>query len=409
MQSKTISMDPAYFYEKAVRYMERYQYEKAVKYFRRITELEPQNPVHFCNLAGALAECGKYDESNQLLTHVLESFQPEMTECHFYMANNYTNLEQWELAEIALMQYLSKDEEGYYLEDCQEMLAFFVDELGRAPLTISQVKSRQGYAEHDDARKCLEEGHFEEAIYKLNQIIEWNPDFIPAYNNLALAYFYVGEYERARQAVQEVLAKEANNLHALCNLAILLQHEGDMHQRNLLVMKLSKIKPLYSDQIFKLATTMGMLEEHKLAYQLFHSLEKKHYEEIANDSCFYHYHAVAAFNIRLIDEAYRCWNIAKEISPTSDVAHFYFDHAENWMSVGKYPNIKLKYHYQLPLSEHLRLLHERSKGNDITNEMDEQFLYSSFEWAIQKGKPELKKIVLDSLELLKDPMLEKLH
>src|SRR6185437_6364197 len=89
-----IQLDATFFFERAVRSLDRFHYDKALKYFRRAVEYEPDNPVNHCNMAGILSEMGQYEESNKILTHILTELEPSMTECHFYKANNYANMEQ---------------------------------------------------------------------------------------------------------------------------------------------------------------------------------------------------------------------------------------------------------------------------------------------------------------------------
>lgn len=107
-QSRVVSltMDESFFFERAVRALDRYQYDKALKYFRKAVELKPGNPVNHCNMAGILSEMGDYEASNEVLLHVLEQIDPSMTECRFYMANNFANMERFEEAEEALLAYL---------------------------------------------------------------------------------------------------------------------------------------------------------------------------------------------------------------------------------------------------------------------------------------------------------------
>lgn len=78
-----IQWDATFFFERAVRSMDRYHYDKALKYFRRAVEYEPENPVNHCNLAGILSEMGQYEESNRILVEILETLDPLMTECFF--------------------------------------------------------------------------------------------------------------------------------------------------------------------------------------------------------------------------------------------------------------------------------------------------------------------------------------
>ncbi|MDB5085588.1 MAG: hypothetical protein JWN30_2474, partial [Bacilli bacterium] len=87
-----IRFDAAYFFQRAVQYLDRHDLFKAKKYFRRSVELEPSNPIHHCNLAGVLSELGAYEESNDILNHVINELDASLAEVFFYMANNYANL-----------------------------------------------------------------------------------------------------------------------------------------------------------------------------------------------------------------------------------------------------------------------------------------------------------------------------
>ena len=59
----------------------------------------------------------------------------------------------------------------------------------------------------------------------LEKLIVENPDFWAAYNNLALAYFYIGEEDQAKALLHQVLDENRGNLHALCNLAVIHYYE----------------------------------------------------------------------------------------------------------------------------------------------------------------------------------------
>jgi tetratricopeptide (TPR) repeat protein len=106
-----LQLDATFFFERAVQSLDRYRYDLALKYFRRAVEYEPENAVNHCNMAGILSEMGNYAESNKVLKNVVDTVDPTMTECYFYMANNFANMEDFEAAEKALLQYLDEDHE----------------------------------------------------------------------------------------------------------------------------------------------------------------------------------------------------------------------------------------------------------------------------------------------------------
>ncbi|GJM69807.1 hypothetical protein HMSSN036_20230 [Paenibacillus macerans] len=148
-----LSMDAGFFFERAVSSLDRYHYDKALKYFRKAVEYEPENPVNHCNMAGILSEMGDYEASNEVLATVLRDIDPTMTECYFYMANNYANMDLFEAAEEALVTYLEEDASGYFLTEAEEMMDLLQYELDR-PTKLKSIKSREGLYEQIRPGPC---------------------------------------------------------------------------------------------------------------------------------------------------------------------------------------------------------------------------------------------------------------
>ncbi len=140
----------------------------------------------------------------------------------------------------------------------------------------------------------------------LKNIIKNQPDFLAARNNLALAYYYIGRLDDAVEMIQKVLQVEPYNLHALCNLAIIHQYTGEVKERDHLICTLKKIVPYNLDNMHKLATTMGILGEHEIAYFMFQRLLKS--GEVPN-STLYHSIATAAWNCSRYQSAKKYWRL----------------------------------------------------------------------------------------------------
>lgn len=393
-----IQMDATFFFERAVRSLDRYHYDKALKYFRRAVEYEPENPVNHCNLAGILSEIGQYEESNSVLEHIIGDVDPTMTECYFYMSNNYANMEDYESAEVALIQYLEEDASGQFLEEAGEMMELLSFELDRAP-DLKNIKSRDDLFQHDRARTLLEEGKFGEAVQVLEQITKNHPDFLAAFNNLALAYFYMGHYEKSADTIDAVLEQEPGNIHALCNMAIFHQHFNQTKPMAKVLSLLKKMKPFQQDQLFKLATTMGILGEHDSAYELFKQLVKIGYADL--DLALYHYVAVAAYNIGKFREAAKYWSLLLK-NDSSKIAEFYLNELES----NPVPERKiLSYHYHLPFEEHFRLM-EAANGEEQDNLKRDPFVRSSLFWALRHGETSTKLKVIQALSSMVDDEVE---
>lgn len=392
-----IEMNANFFFDRAVKSLDRFQYDKALKYFRKAVEYEPDNPVNHCNMAGILSETGDYEGSNEVLKHILDKVDSSMTECYFYMANNYANMELFEEAEKALVTYLEEDSSGQFMDESEELMELLHYELNR-PAKLNRIKSREGMVEHERARELLEEGKFAQAVNMLEEIVEDCPDFLAARNNLALAYYYMGRFAKAKQTIEEVLDLEPGNLHGLCNLAIFFQHEGNTEQRNRLVEMLAATIPFHQEHVFKLATTMGILGKHEEAYSHFRRLLKD--EEFSSDPSLYHYTAVAACNSGHYEVAAKYWRHAKKLDPESVIPDFYLAQLQQRKATGT-KVMKVSYHYHLPFEEQFkRWEHD---GEVMTEEARHNpLIRSSFFWALRHGDPHIKLQVIRTLELIAD-------
>ncbi|MBA4496205.1 tetratricopeptide repeat protein [Paenactinomyces guangxiensis] len=401
-----LQLDAGFFFERAVRSLDRHRYDKAVKYFRLAMEKEPDNPVNHCNLAGVLSELGRYEESNEILETVLTDVDPDLYECLFYMANNSTNMGEYELAEDYLLEYLSLDPEGEYAEDAEEMLEMVAYEMGRPPREPVPAALPAYMQKHEEARLHLEEGRFLQAIELLEELVEEKPDFLAASNNLALAYYYTGRMEEAMKCIGRVLEADPANLHALCNLAVLSCHMGEGEVGRQIIDTLKKLVPFHKEHTYKLATTLGILGEHPVAFELFVRLLKV---EDQPDASLYHYAAAAACNTGRLSLAQKYWKKASALDPDSDVARFYLGQIDEWLNRGETVIPTVSYHYHLPFEEQMMRVDQDGSNHYLIAQLKSNpLLRSSFFWALDHGDHQTKLQVLHVLGWVGDSEVEQL-
>lgn len=391
-----IRLDATFFFERAVQSLDRYHYDRALKYFRKAVEFEPDNPVNHCNMAGILSEMGRYEESNDILRSVLDRIDPAMTECYYYLANNYANMELYEAAEEALVRYLENDLDGQFLDEADELLDLLKFELNR-PTKLSTIKSKENVFAHDKARELLEAGRFADAVKILEDIIEKEPSFLAARNNLGLAYYYMGLFEKSIVTINEVLVSEPGNLHALCNLAIFYQHSNKEGPLRTLVDRLNKTVPFHPEHVFKMATTLGIVGEHKEAYR--HFLRLLRTGELSGEPSLHHFAAVAATNMARYDDAEKHWRQAEKLDAGSPVPLYYLKKLEKVRSGEESP--PSHYHYHLPFEEQFRQW-ENNPGLVTEALKREPLIRSSFFWALRHGDRKTKVQVIQALGLIAD-------
>lgn len=302
-----------YYFAKGLKSYQRRDFHNAKKYLERAMHLEPGEPMIICQLAIVFTELGDFQQSNRLLHLILEEIDEEMVECHYFLANNYAHLGFFKDAYQHANLYLQLDKEGEFAEDTEDLLDLlslegesFEDDLYEQDDLITK---------QDEARSLLESGHFPKAIDLLNDVIKEYPEYWSAYNNLALAHFYLGEVGKADKILNDVLEKNHGNLHALCNKLVFAHYKKDLEQIEFLKGALKKIKPILVEHQFKLGATFALIGEYEVAYNWLRKLQRQGFE---GDGPFYYWLSYSAFHTGHEKIAKICWKKVMEMNPEKE-------------------------------------------------------------------------------------------
>ncbi|PLR99128.1 tetratricopeptide repeat protein [Bacillus sp. T33-2] len=299
-----------YYFAKGIKAYHRRDLHKAKKFFQRAMQLEPGEPMIVCQLAIVLTEMGEYQESIRLLQMILEELDEEMAECHYFLANNFAHMGFFKDAYHHANVYLELEEDGEFADDIAELLeliTFEAEELDEVLYEEDDLIVRQ-----DEARAHLESGHFSKAIEIFESLVEEYPEYWSAYNNLALAYFYLGEAEAASEILDEVLEKNPGNLHALCNGLVFSYYQNKKSEVNKLKKSLKKINPMLADQQYKLGATFALVGEYDFAYKWLKRLYKQGFE---GDGAFYYWLSLASYYTGREQAARALWKKVLEFNP----------------------------------------------------------------------------------------------
>lgn len=393
-------LDAGFFVNRGIRLLNRHDYEKALRCLRRAVELEPSNPEYVCHLASALAELGQFEASNELLQQIIEQMDETMVDVYFYMANNYANMEEYENAEEMAIRYLQESQQGAYAEEAEDLLDYIYFELDLPPRRFLDDSADSVYAKHEAARKSLEEGRFLEALQLLKEIVQANPTFMPAWNNLSLAYYYIGDFDEAMRTIERTLEQEPGNLHALCNLAVLLSHHNRASELVSLLQKLKKVVPFHHEHIYKLATTMGVLGQHEEAFHLYQRMIRT---APPQEACTYHYAAISAYLSGRQDRASRWWQKVKQLDPHAGIADYYLEMLKD-QEAGKEPaHTSIPYNYYQPNANQPA---DKLNGTCVEDFKADPMIRASLLWALQHGKDDVKQTVLQTLAMIGDDEAE---
>ncbi|MHA6260742.1 tetratricopeptide repeat protein [Sporosarcina sp. CAU 1771] len=281
--------DGEFYYKKAVQSMQKDRFEEAHKYLKRATELKPDDPLILMQYGVLVMEEGRFEDALELLlaAHALDSSEEEIV---FYLAEIHAHLGLLRDAKAYAKKYISMDPDGPFADESMEIIDFAEQE--DAFYDEDEVRDGEVYFLQEKARRLMEAGDFKAATELLESIISDNPDFWAAYNNLALAYFYIGKTKKARELLDDILKKNKGNLHALCNLAVFYYYEKKEEELEELLKLLVKIKPYVIEHRYKLGATFALVGKHQEAFNWLRSLQKRGFE---GDAGYYFWLAHSAY------------------------------------------------------------------------------------------------------------------
>lgn len=311
-KGKILKFNPTgeYYFAKGLKAYHKRDLYKAKKYLQRAMQLEPDEPMIVCQLAVICSEMGEYRYANELLQKILNELDADMAECHYFLANNYAHLGFFKDAYRHANLYLELEEDGEFADDALDLLEVLTMEAEE--LDEDLYEQEDLITKQEEARELLESGHFPKAVEILNSVIDEYPEYWSAYNNLALAYFYLGETQKSAEILDKVFEENPGNLHALCNKLVFAFYERNFTEVKVMKEILKKIQPLSFEHQFKLGATFALVGEYDAAYSWLRKLEKKGYD---GDGAFYYWLSYAAYFTGKEKLARTAWQKAVELNP----------------------------------------------------------------------------------------------
>lgn len=301
-----------YYFNKAIKALERDQMDRAYKYMKRAAELSPDD-AHVLMHYGLMELNAQNFEKAYELIHTAYCIEPDDPEHIYYLAEVSGCLGLMNDAKKYAEKYLELDPDGYYAMEAQEIIDYVHFEQNE--IDDFEEDSYEHFILQEKARRLMEKSQFKEAVEVLEALVERYPELWPAYNNLSLAYFYLGDLEQSKAILHHVLRENAGNLHALCNLTIIAYYEKDEPKLNHLVDVLKKIHPFEFESRYKLGATLALIGEYDLAYKWLHSLAKR---MAPNDPGFYFWLSQAAYFSNHVKEAEKAWNMLVQLDPSKN-------------------------------------------------------------------------------------------
>ncbi|MDD9148092.1 MULTISPECIES: tetratricopeptide repeat protein [unclassified Sporolactobacillus] len=291
--------DGEFFYQRGMVCYQKGDLERASKYLNRALMFKPDEVEYLCQQAAILSEMEEYETSISLLKKVVYELDDKLTDCYFFLANNYAYLGDFQEALDEVSTYLAMEPDGVFRHEALELYRMLSEEVEDTDTGAAAYISI-----HEKGRLALERGHFEEAIVFFKKVIEDEPNFLAAQNNLAIAYFSIGATVKALKTAEWVLERDPGNIHALCNLATFFYQLDDSDDLAVIMQRLDRLYPLLPEHCGKLGSTYLYVGDYEKACRWLKIAERK---GARCDQVFYFWMALAAYHTGDQKLAERSW------------------------------------------------------------------------------------------------------
>ena len=399
----------AFYARLAKKYAEQYDLPQALQYFERALWEEPDNIDYKLSLASVYTDMYCFELSNRILVRLARESGPHDPECYFGMGCNFMGMQAYERARESFARYLRHAPDGPYAEDAEEMLFTIEEELMEEDAWTPEQKKAQRLAE--DGKDALDAGDAARAIQKLQRALQLDEHLAYARNNLSLAYYLDGQNDEAVQQAQAVLKEDAQNVHALCNLAI-YESERQGKDSEAVAGYLSQLRPLTAlspDEAYKGALTLYEAGDVTQALRWFEQA-----------LTFYPYDArtlfgagVCAFNLKQYKKALRMFDLLAKVEGGAGVGAYYRRQCLSTMD-GKREHQTLSLRMQVPIEEaiaRVKLLNacvEEEPAQLRARWREDEALQSCIRWALPLHKSSVQAATLELLGMLGDAWAEEL-
>lgn len=344
-QNTAGNAQPADFhYRTALQALAAEDYPDAVSGSRTAFRMDPLNPDYRLLYADALAGVHKYDESTWILLETLAQGLGREDESTYMLGTNFAASGDYDKAMEYFRNYLSLAPDGPHAAHTQQLIALIQAEEDGPRGTSENAGERAACLKAAQGRRFLKQGQYGKAMEVLEGIPHGHAGAASARNSLALACFLSGQQERALQITSEVLAKEPDNITALCNMARFLHDLGRMKDAGPVLRRLDALEAESDDERYKLAVTFCELQQHERAYRRMHE-----YNQVGQrDSLSLFYEAVAAYNTGRRAEAVSLLADVRKIEYPTVIPDFFLK-LVSAAADGAGPD--LPYVYKLPVEE----------------------------------------------------------
>ena len=308
--------------QKADEWVEDHEWEKAYDVLSELNEAHPNRIEIVTPLAIA---CYNLQETAEYLDLCiqLDKLTPNNPDNKLALASAYLMNQRYALAHRTAGRFLERWPHHKEVENARKMhlaLDLTMKEVLK-DIGLSGDEALDIAALHEESQILMEQGKFDAAITKAEEVLRREPDVKAAHNNLSLMHFYRGGLAKAIEHAEQALKLRDNDYHALGNLAHFLFVAGREDEARRYVERLKQVEETIPERFLKQAEACATIGDHRgVLDAMQHAREIGGLEKEINGHLFYHLAAVAEWRLGRKAEARALWRESLKIAPSFDPA-----------------------------------------------------------------------------------------
>lgn len=309
--------------------MERGEVGEALDILEALERRIPGHPDVLGHLAHALLENGALNEFVQVAERWYAADPAEV-------AAFTTLLSAYLLMGRPVLAYLhlnAADPEVLAASPTEDMreLRQQLDEAVRVVLIESGLTGEHGLeaaALHERAMTAVDAGEAAAVRTYEQQVLGMFPSFLPAFNNISVSYAMEGDFDQALRWTQEVLERDADNLHALCDAVRLSVQRGEFEEAERSAQRAKAVRMAGEEDWAKLAQALSYVGDDAGVVAAFEEARRRFKLKLKDaEPMALHLTGVAAWRLGNARQAKQLWRAALESDPDLDRAQAALDDA----------------------------------------------------------------------------------
>ncbi len=211
---RAIDLNPHYFIayiDLALAYYAQGAISDAIDLYRKIDEMHPHNPFIYNILGGFLAEKGQNEEARQKLKYAID-FYPANMRFSLDLANFFFTTEEYDNAIKGYEYILKYDPKNEKIKKYLEIVRL-ENEIKDNPLDKKTIALYQKVGSF-----WYSTGNYDRAIEKMEKLVALSPGNVGACYNLAQAYKGSGDFQKAKSMYEKALKLKPDFIEAAMEL-----------------------------------------------------------------------------------------------------------------------------------------------------------------------------------------------